>query len=218
MDYPAIDRFMKKTGLANEPAFEFLHFLTEPIPAEKNRRILGLYFPDGDLEKDGAGYLPPSTIILPSDASEGTLLHELGHRHGHFYYNDLSELYAENYRIAQEKRLSPIYAGSYARMELSVSLASKYQVGDILLIGTYAAEYWVVLAVSPAGNPGQYVLQGHLLPGDQLNGVPFALDISFVDNNPDWHKQTEKTAWLTNQKAVVIVGVLAVGILLFSKR
>lgn len=115
MDFPEIDQFMKKTGLEAEPAFDYLHFLTEPITSSENKRILGLYFPDGEKEKEGLGYLPPSTIILPPDATAGTLLHELGHRYGHYYYNNLTEEFAENYRKAQEHRLAPIYAGSYAR-------------------------------------------------------------------------------------------------------
>ncbi len=214
MDYPAIDQFMQKTGLAKEPAFDLLHFMTSDIPSRENARILGLYYPDGDLEQDGFGYLPPSTIILPSDASEGTLLHELGHRYGHYYYNNLSEQFAENYRKEQEKKLAHLYAGSYARRESSVNLASKYQVGDVLLIMAYTAEYWVITSIQGGT---QYVLQGYYASG-LPNGAPFALDISFVDNNPDWHKQSEKTAWLTDKKAVVIVGAIAVGLLLFSRR
>jgi len=117
MDFPAIDQFMKQTGLATEPAFDYLHFLTENIPLSENRRILGLYYPEGDTEKDGFGYLPPSTIILPLDSSESTLLHELGHRYGHFYYDNLSEEFAENYRRTQEKKLQPVYAGRLARFK-----------------------------------------------------------------------------------------------------
>lgn len=98
MLYKDIDRFMKETGLAKDPAFENLNFLTEPIPKIQNKTILGLYFPEGEQAGRQFGYLPPSTIILPPDADEETLKHELGHRHGHFYYNDIGEPYAENYR------------------------------------------------------------------------------------------------------------------------
>ena len=38
---------MKGTGLANDPAFENLHFLNEPIPPMEKKTILGLYFPEG---------------------------------------------------------------------------------------------------------------------------------------------------------------------------
>lgn len=101
MDYGEIDRFMKSTGLANDPAFDYLHFVDEPITATKDgRKILGLYYPEK--AHDLWGYIPPSTIHLPPDGSEETLKHELGHRYGHYYYNDLSEEYAERWRKAHE--------------------------------------------------------------------------------------------------------------------
>ena len=97
MEYSDIDRFMKAAGLADDPAFDDLNFLSEPIPPQGKRILLGLYFPEGDPNPPW-GYLPPSTIILPPDSSVDTLLHELGHRYGDFYYNDISEEFAENYR------------------------------------------------------------------------------------------------------------------------
>ncbi len=98
MDYNVVDSFMKQYNLDREPAFDFLHFLDEDIPPQQNRRILGLYYPIGDHASTGFGYLPPSTIILPPDATIDTLLHELGHRYGDFYYDDISEEFAERYR------------------------------------------------------------------------------------------------------------------------
>lgn len=94
---------MRRTGLVNEPAFDSLHFLIEGIPPQKNQTILGLYFPEGEIAGLPFGYLPPSTIILPVDATEDTLLHELGHRYGDFYYNDLSEQFAENWHKSHQK-------------------------------------------------------------------------------------------------------------------
>jgi len=102
MDYQQVDNYMKSKGWDKEPAFDFLYFLNEPIPPTEKKRILGLYFPEGEQPQNKYGYLPPSTIILPPDANTSTLLHELGHRHGHFYYNDISEEYAENWRKAHE--------------------------------------------------------------------------------------------------------------------
>lgn len=99
MNYPEIDAFMQYHGLDREPAFDLLHFLIEPIPPQQNRVILGLYFPEGEHARTGYGYLPPSTIILPQDSTVDTLLHELGHRYGDYYYNDISEKFAEDYRI-----------------------------------------------------------------------------------------------------------------------
>lgn len=104
MLYPEIDLFMKETGLDAEPAFDYLHFVTEGILPGGGATILGLYYPTADYDR--RGYIPPSTIILPPDGSPSTLLHELGHRYGHFYHNDLSELFAEKYRKAWEKRLN----------------------------------------------------------------------------------------------------------------
>lgn len=98
MLYADIDRFMKETGLADEPAFAQLNFLTETIPPQGKKIILGLYFPEGERPNTNFGPLPPSTIILPPDASVDTLLHELGHRYGDYHYNDISEEFAENYR------------------------------------------------------------------------------------------------------------------------
>jgi hypothetical protein len=98
MDFQEVDRYMRATGLANEPAFIFLHFLFEPIPLMEKRKILGLYFPEGEEPQNLFGYLPPSTIILPPDADTSTLLHELGHRCGDYYYGDLSEEFAEAFR------------------------------------------------------------------------------------------------------------------------
>ena len=96
-----IDRFLKRSGLGADPAFAHLHFLNEPIPqTQANKIILGLYYPEAN--HDQYGYLPDSTIHLPPDASYHTLLHELGHRHGHYYRNNLTEPYAEKYRIENE--------------------------------------------------------------------------------------------------------------------
>lgn len=92
---------MQESGLASDQAFDFLHFVNEPINESRgDLRVLGLYYPER--AHDPGGYIPPSTIMLPEDASYSTLLHELGHRHGHFYHNDISEGYAERWRDAHE--------------------------------------------------------------------------------------------------------------------
>lgn len=85
MDYDAIDTIISAKSLASDPAFEDLIISIEPIPSF-NSCPLGLYYPD------------TRTILLPPDASEGALLHELGHRHGDYHYGDLSEKYAEDFR------------------------------------------------------------------------------------------------------------------------
>lgn len=101
LDYEAIDRFMKDSGLASEPAFDDLRFLTEPISQTlKGRTILGLYYPENG--HDAYGYIPGKTIHLPINASYETLLHELGHRYGDFYFGNLSEEFAERWRLAHQ--------------------------------------------------------------------------------------------------------------------
>ncbi|MDD5512030.1 MAG: hypothetical protein PHI12_14675 [Dehalococcoidales bacterium] len=114
MDYNSVDSFMKQYGLDREPAFDFLHFMDESIPPQGKKRILGLYYPLGDHASSGFGYLPPSTIVLPPDATVDTLLHELGHRHGDYYYDDISEEYAEtwrkNFKLEPAMRAMPLFA------------------------------------------------------------------------------------------------------------
>lgn len=100
MDYSKIDSIMVNKGIAADPAFDALHFLVETIPSF-NGCPLGLYYPD------------TATIILPPDGTTSALLHELGHRHGHYYYSDLSEGYAENYRKSFEKGKALLYSGNH---------------------------------------------------------------------------------------------------------
>lgn len=99
MDYREIDSIMVAKSLATDPAFDDLRITLEPMP-NLNGCPLGLYYPD------------TATVALPLDATVAALLHELGHRHGHYYYNDLSEVYAENYRKAyQPKGKELLYVG-----------------------------------------------------------------------------------------------------------
>jgi len=82
MNAGTIDSVMRARGLASDPAFQDLTFLIEPIPCISNICPLGEYSPE------------TSTIVLPPDADESVLLHELGHRYGDFYHHDLSEEFA----------------------------------------------------------------------------------------------------------------------------
>jgi len=100
MDFIEIDQIMSAKHLADNPAFDNLHILIESIPCT-DTCPLGLYYPD------------TATVILPPDASEAALLHELGHRYGHYYYNDLSEKYAESFRARyQPKGRALLYVGN----------------------------------------------------------------------------------------------------------
>lgn len=93
-----IDRVMTEKGLATNPAFNRLDILIQPIP-KLNGCPLGLYIPER------------SQIILPADFSEAAFYHELGHRHGHYYYDNLSEQYAESFRSKYQGGSALLYVG-----------------------------------------------------------------------------------------------------------
>ena len=111
MDYMAIDTIMAAKGLATNPAFDATTIALEPI-LSTNSCPLGLYFPVQEWSSHVQRTVPGNTIVLPPDATEGALLHELGHRHGEFYYGDLSERYAEDFRRAHQKGRALLYLGN----------------------------------------------------------------------------------------------------------
>lgn len=74
-----------RSGLSAEPGLQDITYEFRPIPCY-NGCPLGLY--DSDTR----------TIILPPVYLEATLFHEWGHAMGDFYYEDLSEPYAEWFR------------------------------------------------------------------------------------------------------------------------
>lgn len=111
MDYSDIRWIMNSRGMANDPAFLTANYSIHPIP-RFNGCPLGLYFPLEERVPE-LGLIPEGTIIVPPQAEEGTLFHELGHRHGDYYFNDLSEGYAEQYRKRYQKgAVARLYTGS----------------------------------------------------------------------------------------------------------
>ena len=93
MDYNTFDQILNKYRLNEEPAFRDVKVAISPIPDEYH--ALGLYYPDAY-----KGYnVEPGTIWIPPESDEETALHELGHRFGHYYDNDLSESLAEKFRL-----------------------------------------------------------------------------------------------------------------------
>ncbi|MBA7635591.1 hypothetical protein ES703_43195 [subsurface metagenome] len=100
MNYNEIDKIMVSKSLASDPAFNDVTISIEPIPSF-NGCPLGLYYPG------------TATIILPPNATEAALLHELGHRHGHCYHDNLSEKYAEDFRKSHQGGKALLYAGNH---------------------------------------------------------------------------------------------------------
>jgi len=112
MDYREIDQIMTAKRLSDNPAFgDELAISLESI-ACTNSCPLGLYFPVSEWSPNVQRYVRGETIILPPDACEGALFHELGHRHGHYYYDNLSEKYAEDFRRKYQKGRALLYLGN----------------------------------------------------------------------------------------------------------
>ncbi len=99
MDYSAVGAIMSAKGITSEPAWRDLNVLVAPTP-NMDGCPLGLYFPDFKL------------VQVPPDASEAVLLHELGHRYGHFHFQDLSERFAEQYRKRYQLGSVQLYMGN----------------------------------------------------------------------------------------------------------
>jgi hypothetical protein len=95
LDYGYFDKLIQKHGWENEPAFDKVLLEIAPLPPMPGHP-LGLYYPDPDHTLK----VQPGTIWVPPESDEETSLHELGHRYGHYYYGDLSEEFAENFRKA----------------------------------------------------------------------------------------------------------------------
>lgn len=112
MTFDQVDQILLAKGLATDPAFDNLKVDIDPIRCS-DTCPLGLYFPVEEWSPNLQYTVPGGTIVLPPEASEPVLLHELGHRHGHYYYGDLSERYAEDFRkIYEPKGRALLYKGN----------------------------------------------------------------------------------------------------------
>jgi hypothetical protein len=160
---------MKESGLANDPAFDFLHFLDEPINATMGKlRILGLYYPSAG--RDEKGYIPPSTIQLPPDAELFTFLHELGHRHGHYYHDDISEEYANNWANAHmpASMARPLTA-EHVCQDCPEMVAGKSKVCIYCDLGGYHDSYpRAIPIVAPIAEPVQVIGSGSGLIPEEI--------------------------------------------------
>jgi hypothetical protein len=94
MDFETVQRTLDKYELSNDPAIidDRLRIRIGQLPPEYQKQALGLYYHDAP---DNPSL---SRIWVPQDASVETLKHEIGHRIGDYYYGDMSEPFAENFR------------------------------------------------------------------------------------------------------------------------
>jgi predicted RNA-binding Zn-ribbon protein involved in translation (DUF1610 family) len=110
MDTPEVFQIMSRKGLLGDPAFDDLKVDIEPIPCFDGCP-LGLYFPEDEYVREFRRLIPEGTIIIPPTGQEGTVLHELGHRYGDYYFNNLSENYAESFRQRYQGPRAMLYLG-----------------------------------------------------------------------------------------------------------
>lgn len=101
-DYERILSAIRSLGMAKEPALVGTAFSVEDISCENSKCPLGLYDPN------------TNTITIPPGFYDSVLVHEIGHRFGHYYYNDLSEAFAERFRMEHTPGAVLVAAGSAA--------------------------------------------------------------------------------------------------------
>jgi len=105
MDYVKFDRLLHRERLQDEPAFKDLLVEISPLP-KTPANALGLYYPDAD----PALGVKSGTMWIPPDSDAETVFHELGHRYGDFHNGNLSEDFAEQYRLAHRPlQRSPVH-------------------------------------------------------------------------------------------------------------
>ncbi len=94
MDFNRFERILNHYGLNDDPAISDPNFLVRiaPLPPEYEKQALGLYYPEAPENPF------KSRLWVPPDADDETVKHELGHRIGHYYFDDISEPTAEVYR------------------------------------------------------------------------------------------------------------------------
>lgn len=128
MEYSDVQSIMNIHGLNGEPAFENVNISIAPIDCDVGPCPLGLYYPDTELI-----VIPPGQSLT---VGEGVLLHELGHRYGHFYYGDLSEKFAEVYRVGhQKKAIACMYAGdNLAKLPAMTSIFEEGERGVVEIV------------------------------------------------------------------------------------
>lgn len=191
MDYSDIDRIITSHGLASEPAFQDVNITIQPIP-NLNGCPLGLYFPSREYLHQFGRTIPEGTIIIPPDSYDSVLLHELGHRYGHYHHNNLSEQFAETYRKRYQGGVVLFYSGSdFRRLPKFTKLFEEGERGAI-----------EVAFNRPIGNIGLSQFRAQLC--NQCRSEPLPT-ISYVDNSMVRLEFTKGVDWFA-----IIAGSLTI--------
>ena len=111
MDFQMFQDILDQHGLSTDPCIEDPNFLVRigQLPPEYRDKALGLYYAD-----DQRMWVPP-------DCNEATVLHELGHRIGHCQGNDISEPFAEAFRLNMQRKAAPAMRSKPARQSAPIS-------------------------------------------------------------------------------------------------
>jgi len=118
MNYTDIDDAIKSIGMGQDQALKDTKYVIEDIPCDCEGCPLGLYDSDRNI------------IILPPNMTKAALIHEIGHRIGHFYANDLSEEFAEGFRSQYMPLSVVMFTGSRDNFSSINAFEPMFKVGD----------------------------------------------------------------------------------------
>jgi len=197
MNYLQLDLLLKRHGLDGEPAFKDVNVAIQELP-EQYSNVLGLYYPDEQF------------IVVPPGSNEQTILHELGHRYGHYYQQNLTEKFAEQYRLSHQKNpvtRSPVaFAGAYSETTVIHPNTSSYgQAVDVAVTIKNTFSYPITFYIVGVQHPGYDDYKRFIdwvgvtiNPGEQrtVNGsfnmpnynTSFNIAIWYTDNNGEYHQ------------------------------
>ena len=123
-----IEAVMVKHGLLGDPAFVGTKFFVDEILCQ-SRCPLGMYDVDNN------------EIYLAPLFSEDTLLHELGHRYGHYYYaKPFSEEFANMFMKTHQSNKHLVAEGTPAESYLFEQAESLFNSGESALLEVYSEE------------------------------------------------------------------------------
>lgn len=124
MDLQEAARLVLSLNLADEPAVRTMDVQIHTIPPLPDGRCpLALYFPDRGL------------AVIPPDGTPDAVIHEIGHRVGHYYHRDLSEPFAEAFRAKYRQGPALLYQGAdFSRIPRFAALFKPGEQGKIVYL------------------------------------------------------------------------------------